>query len=618
MSISVPTLFGKTGGSQTGQQHGEAQLYRPLFWLGGVCTAVTVGLVLPLSGGQSWPLLVVTALLACFGMAAAHLLFNRAGKAKLGSMVSVACSMLVLAWAAALSGGINSALAIFFVLAPMEARLTRRTECAFLVGLMGGVAFALSALAAPLLGQGTGISEQVQLMLHTAALLYALSLAARLVGLSNLKDIRAQATQRAIDQFHAVTNDVFAILAADGRVHQVFGAVHSVLGAQGSDLQGDGLLQRVHVADRPALLTSLYDVHAHQGRASLAVRVRTGAIDGPQMFQWTEMDLSAMAADEGQGSVYLLIRDISAAKQHESELMLAREKAESSDAAKGRFLATMSHELRTPLNAIIGFADLLEEEVFGPLANPQQREYVGLIRESGGHLLHLVNDLLDMSKLEAGHFQIVIEPFAMSQVVQRCAKLVGAQIQKAGQTLNLDLVDGLPEIIADQRAVRQIVINLLSNASKFTPRGGTICVKVRRDGAMLALSVIDSGIGISSDDMKKLGQPFFQADGAYSRNHQGTGLGLSVVKGLAELHDGSMGFSSVLGEGTTVTIRLPLAGPRQHQPLEAGAVQEANTVVLSKLLAARHAVGRAAAAEKAAPAGLPIGEQAEAKVAAHG
>jgi cell cycle sensor histidine kinase DivJ len=302
----------------------------------------------------------------------------------------------------------------------------------------------------------------------------------------------------------------------------------------------------------------------------------------PQRFIWAEIDLSMLPGSTVAGEICALVRDISAVKQRASELTLAREKAEASDAAKGRFLATMSHELRTPLNAIIGFADILDEEVFGALGNDQQREYVGLIRESGGHLLQLVNDLLDMSKLDAGHFQIVAEPFSLATVVDRCTRLVSQQIEKAGLTLTIDVPDTLPELVADQRAVRQVLINLLSNAYKFTPQGGTITLRARKDAGNLVLSVIDNGIGIAAKDLGKIGQPFFQANNAYDRDHQGTGLGLSVVKGLCELHTGSLSISSVEGEGTTVTVRIPFNGPKTSENGQTD-TDVANTVVLAKL-----------------------------------
>ena len=525
-----------------------------------------------------WPAFAtIIVVVVAHGLIAAVLRGERRAWPRAYAAVAVCVASLV--WATMHTGGIASAFAMFFILPPLEALLTRAPRRAMHVAVMAALGFVTAIALSPYAPQMPAVSEQVQLALHTLAVLYALSLAARLVKLANLKDLRLYATQRAIDQFHAVTHDVFAIIRRDGHVERAFGAVEAVLQLERSAVEGEGLMNRIHVADRPRVLSALDAVHVHGGRATVDARLRFGASSAPQGFVWTEIDLSTVGDARGGTEIYALIRDISAIKDHEAELLQAREKAEASDAAKGRFLATMSHELRTPLNAIIGFADILDEEVFGPLNNDQQREYVGLIRESGGHLLQLVNDLLDMSKLEAGHFQIVAEPFAVSAIVKRCVRLMSSQFEKAGQTVVLDLPDNLPELIADQRALRQVMLNLLSNASKFTPDGGRITVRARRDGPMLSLAVIDTGIGLCAADLKRLGEPFFQANNGYDRNHQGTGLGLSVVRGLCELHDGSVAFTSVEGEGTTVTVRLPFAGPRQH-PTDMAEPGRADTALL--------------------------------------
>lgn len=562
----------------------------PLYWLGLLGTLTAAALAFPVSAGEVWfnPVAMVIAALILHG--SVLVLYTNPVTARLGAALSAAVFLGFLGWATSETGGFNSPLAIFFVLAPMEAMLTRNTRVAAWLAGWAVVSFTLSVLAA-MRWHGEGIvSEGAMFTLMALGMLYALSLAARVVKISSLRDLRARASQRAIDQFHAVTHDVFLILRRDGSAERIFGAVGSVLVCDRCDLVDEGFLERMHIADRPSFLTTLDQVHAKRSRDTADVRLRVGPTKGPQRFIWSEIDLSSITGLNGETEIYALVRDISAAKEHEAELMLAREKAEASDAAKGRFLATMSHELRTPLNAIIGFADILDEEVFGALANDQQREYLGLIRESGGHLLQLVNDLLDMSKLEAGHFQIVAEPFILLPVVQRCARLMGAQVEKGKLKLVVDVPETMPELVADQRAVRQVLINLLSNACKFTGAEGTVTVRARKDGPTLVMSVIDSGIGISPDDMKNLGQPFFQANGSYDRNHQGTGLGLSVVKGLCELHDGTWSVTSVEGEGTTVTVRLPFAGPADQRLDDDGVAKNLvadNTVVLAKLQGTR-------------------------------
>jgi cell cycle sensor histidine kinase DivJ len=219
----------------------------------------------------------------------------------------------------------------------------------------------------------------------------------------------------------------------------------------------------------------------------------------------------------------------------------------------------VSHELRTPLNAIIGFSDMLGNETL--VLDPARKdEYARLINESGRHLLSVVNGILDMSKMESGNFEITPEPFAPAQAVASCCDLLALKAQEAGVALKTRIAPGLPEVMADRRAFNQILINLVSNAVKFTPAGGRVTVAASREGEMLAVSVQDTGVGIAEDDMPRLGEAFFQARASYDRRHDGTGLGLSIVKGLVRLHGGDMDIASRLGEGTRVTVRLPIEG----------------------------------------------------------
>jgi cell cycle sensor histidine kinase DivJ len=185
-----------------------------------------------------------------------------------------------------------------------------------------------------------------------------------------------------------------------------------------------------------------------------------------------------------------------------------------------------------------------------------------LIKESGEHLLQVVNDILDLSKIESGAFDVAAEAFELAPLIERCVQIMRAQADKTGVTLATDVDAGLPELVADQRACRQILLNLLSNAVKFTDRGGRVVCSAHRDGRRVSIQVRDNGIGIAAEDLPRLGQPFVQADSGYDRRHEGTGLGLSVVKGLVALHGGQMLIDSAPGKGTTVTIHLPLAGGR--------------------------------------------------------
>jgi cell cycle sensor histidine kinase DivJ len=218
----------------------------------------------------------------------------------------------------------------------------------------------------------------------------------------------------------------------------------------------------------------------------------------------------------------------------------------------------MSHELRTPLNAIIGFSDmLLNEEVLNLKASCRY-DYAQLINESGQHLLAVVNGILDMSRLETGNFQITPEPFALSPVIASCCELLALKANESEIDLVFRRPPQLLEIVADRRAVKQILLNLLSNAVKFTRNGGRVTVSARVEHATVIITVEDTGVGIADADLPRLGDAFFQAGSPYDRPHDGTGLGLSIVKGLVELHGGHMDIHSRLGEGTRVTVRLPV------------------------------------------------------------
>ncbi|HWV96158.1 MAG TPA: ATP-binding protein, partial [Xanthobacteraceae bacterium] len=239
-----------------------------------------------------------------------------------------------------------------------------------------------------------------------------------------------------------------------------------------------------------------------------------------------------------------------------------KKRAEEANQAKSKFLANMSHELRTPLNAIIGFSEIMGSGMFGHLGCDKYQEYCHDILTSGHYLLEVINDILDMSKIEAGRMQLDLEPLNLAQTLTESLRVVSGKAQEKQLTLDADFQESVP-LVADRRAIKQIVVNLLSNAVKFTPDGGRVIVRSRLVGGSIVLMIADTGIGIARHAMMKLGQPFEQVEGQLTKTYQGSGLGLAIAKSLTGLHGGTMRMRSKLGAGTVVSVTLPCDG-RAH------------------------------------------------------
>ncbi len=252
--------------------------------------------------------------------------------------------------------------------------------------------------------------------------------------------------------------------------------------------------------------------------------------------------------------------EIQRLQAREAELLQEKKEALAASKAKSRFLANMSHELRTPLNAIIGFTDVMKQKMFGPL-HVKYAEYAELIHDSGHHLLELVGDILDMAKIEADKYTLDLDVFDARDAIEDCVKLTRRSADEAKLQLQATLPDVVVPVRADRRAIKQMVLNLISNAVKFTPEGGHILVGMTVADGDVIISVADTGVGISPEDLKRLGTPYEQAGSAASRA-RGTGLGLSLVQALSQLHGGHMEIHSQLGQGTTVSLRLPIKAAR--------------------------------------------------------
>ena len=465
------------------------------------------------------------------------------------------------------TGGIESFAAVWLVVVPLEAALsTSRRVVAFASVLALSCAALLIAFGhfdvLPMPESSAALRSALMTAGVTSATLYAAglafgaeSLARTSVSLLNVEEDRYRLLARNM-------GDVISRHSRNGAVQFISPAAEAMLGTPVSRLTQHGLFDRVHVADRPAYLTALSEAARGGEARSVEFRLRRDAIRGQNIsadFIWVEMRCRPLEQASIEAEVVAVLRDVTDRKIQEQALELARTAAEQADASKTRFLATMSHELRTPLNAIIGFSEMIVQEDLLMVDAARRKEYAQLINDSGQHLLSVVNGILDMSKMDSGNFEISPEPFAPRAALLHCCNLLALKARENGVDLATRLPEDLPAMTGDPRAFKQIGLNLVANAIKFTERGGSVTVSAAVEGSRLMLRVTDTGVGIAADDLQRIGDPFFQAGKTYQRKHEGTGLGLSIVKGLVGLHHGEIIVQSKVGEGTTVTVALPLS-----------------------------------------------------------
>jgi PAS domain S-box-containing protein len=321
---------------------------------------------------------------------------------------------------------------------------------------------------------------------------------------------------------------------------------------------GKPCMDFAHPQDRERHLPSMQQ-HLASGRGGARVEMRHLTKDGG--YRWVEIQVQILADGDG-GLVGLAgtLSDVTA--RHEHELVLREANAELARAArmKDQFLASMSHELRTPLNAVLGMSEALAEDTFGPITD-QQRKAVGSIEASGRHLLDLINDILDLSKIEAGLFQIEPQPAQVRSLCDSCLMLVRGAAQKKRIGLECQVAPDVTFVTADARRLKQAIVNLLGNAIKFTPGDGTVRLAVALDAGagVIRFAVSDTGIGIAPENQQRIFAAFVQADNSLSRQYGGSGLGLALVRKMVGLHGGTVHVESTLGAGSTFTITLPLA-----------------------------------------------------------
>ncbi|GLK76451.1 PAS domain-containing sensor histidine kinase [Methylopila jiangsuensis] len=491
----------------------------------------------------------------------AALQLSRSGRLARAHLLSSLALTLLAAVVAVGAGGLLTPVApLAFAMAAFEAGLSgsRRAALAGAAAAAGAatavaLAGAFGALPpAAVLGSGIEALGLGALALHAAGQAVR---AARLIGAA-AAEARAARVER--DLVAGASNDLVTRHARDGSVLHVSGAAHRLLGAAPRDLLGRGLFERVHIADRPAYLHAL--AYAGTEPATLELRVRRDDRPGAHgpAFVWLELKVAADASAP-DGAALGVFRDVSERRLREEEAGAAREAANLEAVQRAQFLAAMGHEIRTPLNAIIGFSEMLGDERLMRAAPERRSDYAALIRQSGEHLLEIVDHVLDISRIETGRFAVAPAPCAAGEVLAHCVGLLAPRAEAAGVRLAFEVAADLPPILADRRALTQVTLNLISNAIKFTPRGGDVAVSLSATRGLMTLSVRDSGVGVAAEHLERLGDAYFQAEGA-AGGREGMGLGLSVVRGLVELHGGRLAFDSAPGRGMRVTVAMPLDG----------------------------------------------------------
>ena len=474
--------------------------------------------------------------------------------------LAIALFAALIGYLSALTGGVLSPLIVWFALVPAEAALSGGRPAVLRAAGAAGIAIVIVAAI-----EAMGALPPSRLPIEVWEI-YAVSVLAAVIQAA-LVAAAAQERQQAADMAAAEGAAMYRFLAdnamdlitrhsSDGRIRFASPAAQTILDRAPQDLIGLAPSALVHPDDLRAMQAAFMEAAYFARAASAEVRMRRR----DNSYVWAEIRCRpATAAHNEAADIVAVTRDISERKAQERALIEARDLAESASRAKTSFLANMSHELRTPLNAIIGFSEVMTHEMFGPVGSPKYLEYSKLIHESGGHLLDLINGILDMSKIEAGKFELFEEVFDLNEIAGQSVRFVKMQAERSGVVLKLSVAPGAHKIFADKRAVKQVLINLLTNGVKFTPRGGDVRVIATRDQRGIELAVSDSGVGISARDLERLGRPFEQVESEQVRSKEGTGLGLALVKAFAAMHGGEAVIESVLGEGTTVRVLLPFA-----------------------------------------------------------
>jgi PAS domain S-box-containing protein len=370
-----------------------------------------------------------------------------------------------------------------------------------------------------------------------------------------------QAVESHFSEILRIAPQAIISMNVDGIILMFNDAAENTFGYRRNEVVGQSLhvllpeyVRREHAGLVKSFVDGPDSVRFLSKRSEISGRRRDGSL-----FP-AEASISKLQSED-QTILTVTMQDISERKQTHEDLRKALVEAERANQAKTEFLATMSHELRTPLNAIIGFSETMAGQYFGALGSEKYIEYAHDIGSSGEHLLNLINDLLDLSAIEAGKHQIQTTPLNFQEIILDCTPIAVEAMKRKGIVFVRKIPNNLPTFVADGRALKQVILNLLSNATKFTSKGGYITLSAKASMGVLEFKVRDTGLGVSKEKIANLTEPFVRGESDPYKSQEGTGLGLAIVKSLVELHGGDLVIESEIGVGTTVTVALPLSGP---------------------------------------------------------
>jgi PAS domain S-box-containing protein len=500
-------------------------------------------------------------------------LLRATGRLSLLSVISVLHLAVIVLYAAYLYGGVSSPFLPWMVAVPLNAMFyvgtQPRLRTAVLIGLAGlllafflayqlGGGFPQRVPLEALAGPGILSLFCAAAFVSMMALFYALVVSRQQSALEREVTVR-QATERRLRESEAdfrllaetSTDMITRTRLSDGVRIYASPAVRDLLGYAPEEVTDTRVAASMHPDDWIAVRQAARELIA--GADNRTVTYRALCKDGS--YRWLEATMRLIA--EAPGELIAVARDITARRAIEEELLRAKLRAEQASRAKSEFLANMSHELRTPLNAIMGFSQLIRAELLGPVGHAKYLEYSRDIHDSGEHLLGLINEILDLAKLEAGRMELQEGEVDVAAMVDSCAHMLLNAASRAGLALTVDVAPAVPKLIGDEKRLKQVLINLLSNAVKFSEAGGRVTLSAATDPDGFVFQVTDTGIGIPAELQAGVLEPFGQVQSALARNTEGTGLGLPISVRLIELHGGRLSLDSATGRGTTVTIRLP-------------------------------------------------------------